>query len=86
MATLAPSLTRARRLVIKIGSALLVGSDGLNADWLRGLCDDVADWRRRGSDIVLVSSGSIALGRRVLDLPPGALPLKQAQAAAAVGQ
>ncbi|MCT4332205.1 glutamate 5-kinase [Paracoccus sp. YLB-12] len=86
MATLAPSLTRARRLVIKIGSALLVGPDGLNADWLRGLCDDVADWRRRGSDIVLVSSGSIALGRRVLDLPPGALPLEQAQAAAAVGQ
>lgn len=86
MAALAPSLTDARRLVIKIGSALLVGPDGLNADWLRGLCHDVADWRRRGADVVLVSSGSIALGRRVLELAPGALPLEQAQAAAAVGQ
>ncbi|WCR12193.1 glutamate 5-kinase [Paracoccus stylophorae] len=86
MAALAPSLATARRLVIKIGSALLVGADGLNAVWLRGLCDDVADWRRRGVDVVLVSSGSIALGRRVLDLGPGALPLEQAQAAAAVGQ
>ena len=85
-ALVAPLLTDARRLVVKIGSALLVGPDGLNAGWLRGLCDDVADWRRRGSDVVLVSSGSIALGRRVLGLPSGALPLEQAQAAAAVGQ
>ncbi|WP_371822365.1 glutamate 5-kinase [Paracoccus sp. C2R09] len=81
-----PALRDARRLVVKIGSALLVGDDGLRADWLRGLCDDVAEWRRRGTDVVLVSSGSIALGRRVLDLPQGALPLEQAQAAAAVGQ
>lgn len=86
MAALAPSLTNARRLVIKIGSALLVGPDGLRRDWLRGLCDDVAEWRGRGCDVVLVSSGSIALGRRVLGLPAGALPLEQAQAAAAVGQ
>lgn len=86
MATLAPSLTNARRLVIKIGSALLVGPEGLRRDWLRGLCDDVAEWRRNGCDVVLVSSGSIALGRRVLELPAGALPLEQAQAAAAVGQ
>lgn len=86
MAALAPSLTNARRLVIKIGSALLVGPDGLRRDWLRGLCDDVAEWRRNGCDVVLVSSGSIALGRRVLELPAGALPLEQAQAAAAVGQ
>ncbi len=81
-----PSLRGARRLVVKVGSALLVGPDGLRADWLRGLCDDVAEWRRQGVDVVLVSSGSIALGRRVLDLPQGALPLEQAQAAAAVGQ
>ncbi|MBU3030214.1 glutamate 5-kinase [Paracoccus marinaquae] len=86
MAALAPSLTGARRLVVKIGSALLVDENGLRADWLRALCDDVADWRRRGCDVVLVSSGSIALGRRVLDLPAGALPLEQAQAAAATGQ
>lgn len=86
MAALAPSLADARRLVIKIGSALLVGDGGLKEDWLRGLCDDVAAWRRRGSDVVLVSSGSIALGRRILGLPAGSLPLEQAQAAAAVGQ
>ena len=81
-----PDIAAARRLVVKIGSALLVGPGGLNTAWLRGLCDDVADWRGRGTDVVLVSSGSIALGRRVLGLPGGALTLEQAQAAAAVGQ
>ena len=84
--TKAPALADARRLVIKIGSALLVGPDGLASAWLRGLCDDVARWRQRGCDVVLVSSGSIALGRRVLGLPAGTLSLEQAQAAAAVGQ
>ncbi|RJE83842.1 glutamate 5-kinase [Paracoccus onubensis] len=82
----APALADARRLVVKIGSALLVGPNGLAGEWLRGLCDDVAIWRQRGCDVVLVSSGSIALGRRVLGLPAGALSLEQAQAAAAVGQ
>ncbi|MCQ0969991.1 glutamate 5-kinase [Paracoccus sp. TK19116] len=86
MAALAPALAEARRLVVKIGSALLVGAEGLNGAWLRALCDDVALWRQRGSDVVLVSSGSIALGRRVLGLPAGTLSLEQAQAAAAVGQ
>ncbi|MFV0408279.1 MAG: glutamate 5-kinase [Paracoccus sp. (in: a-proteobacteria)] len=86
MAALSPDIARARRLVVKIGSALLVGPEGLRSDWLRALCDDVADWRARGADVVLVSSGSIALGRRVLGLPGGALSLEQAQAAAAVGQ
>lgn len=86
MAALAPRLESARRLVVKIGSALLVGPEGLRADWLGALCDDVAEWRRRGVDVALVSSGSIALGRRVLGLPAGELALEQAQAAAAVGQ
>ncbi|WP_134725866.1 glutamate 5-kinase [Paracoccus luteus] len=86
MAALTPDIAAARRLVVKIGSALLVGPDGLRDDWLRGLCADVADWRRRGADVVLVSSGSIALGRRVLALPAGTLTLEQSQAAAAVGQ
>ena len=86
MASVSPDIARARRLVVKIGSALLVGPEGLRAEWLRALCDDVATWRRRGADVVLVSSGSIALGRRVLNLPAGALSLEQAQAAAAVGQ
>ena len=86
MASVSPDIARARRLVVKIGSALLVGPEGLRAEWLRALCDDVATWRSRGADVVLVSSGSIALGRRVLNLPAGALSLEQAQAAAAVGQ
>jgi glutamate 5-kinase len=81
------SLTGARRLVVKIGSALLVDrASGLRSDWLRGLALDVADARARGTQVVLVSSGSIALGRRVLNLPDGTLPLEQSQAAAAVGQ
>ncbi|MFC0279157.1 glutamate 5-kinase [Falsigemmobacter intermedius] len=83
----APDVTQARRLVVKIGSALLVDRvTGLRGDWLRGLAEDVAAARARGSDVVLVSSGSIALGRRVLGLPEGPLALEQSQAAAAVGQ
>ncbi len=87
MAALNP-LRDARRIVLKIGSALLVdGSTGtLREEWLRGLAADIADQRARGRDVMVVSSGSIALGRRVLDLPAGPLPLERAQAAAAVGQ
>jgi len=82
------SLAKARRLVIKIGSALLVdaATGTLKSDWLRALAQDVAQAKARGADVVLVSSGSIALGRRVLDLPRGDLALEQSQAAAAVGQ
>ncbi|MFM2392010.1 MAG: hypothetical protein RLZZ437_3565 [Pseudomonadota bacterium] len=82
----APDVLAAKRLVVKIGSALLVGPQGLKRDWLSALAQDVAEARARGSDVVLVSSGSIALGRRVLGLPAGALALEQSQAAAAVGQ
>ena len=81
-----PDIAGARRLVVKIGSALLVDDAGLREGWLRGLCADVAEWRARGADVVLVSSGSIALGRRVLGLQAGAPTLEQSQAAAAVGQ
>lgn len=81
------SLKTARRLVVKIGSALLVEGQGVvrNA-WLQSLADDVAGLCKGGVDVILVSSGSIALGRGVLGLAPGALPLEQSQAAAAVGQ
>ena len=83
-----PTLSAARRLVVKIGSALLVdaASGQLRAEWLAALAGDVARLRKRGCEVVLVSSGSIALGRRVLGLASGALPLEQSQAAAAVGQ
>ncbi len=78
----------ARRLVVKIGSALLVDgpSGALRLDWLRGLAADIAELRGRGRDVLMVSSGSIALGRRALSLPEGTLSLEQSQAAAAVGQ
>ena len=83
----APDVRAAKRLVIKIGSALLVDREsGLRLDWLRALALDVVEARARGADVVLVSSGSIALGRKVLGLADGPLALEQSQAAAAVGQ
>jgi glutamate 5-kinase len=74
--------------VVKVGSALLVdGAKGeLRRDWLASLCDDVAAMKNRGIAVVLVSSGSIALGRRLLKLPAGELRLEESQAAAAAGQ
>ena len=82
-----PDVRNARRLVIKIGSALLVDrATGLKQDWLAALALDVVEAKGRGADVVLVSSGSIALGRKVLGLPSGELTLEQSQAAAAVGQ
>ena len=81
------TLGDAKRLVVKIGSALLVDqSTGLRSSWLKSLAEDVASIRARGTDVIIVSSGSIALGRRVLNLPLTELPLEQSQAAAAVGQ
>ncbi|MEM6373763.1 MAG: glutamate 5-kinase [Pseudomonadota bacterium] len=82
------SLTDAKRLVVKIGSALLVDrvTGTLRTDWLAGLADDVAWLKGAGVQVVLVSSGSIALGRGVLGLPAQDLALEQSQAAAAVGQ
>ena len=78
----------ARRLVVKIGSALLVdhASGRVRSTWLNSLADDVAQLRSEGRQVVLVSSGAIALGRHVLKLPKGPLHLEQSQAAAAVGQ
>ena len=78
----------AKRIVVKIGSSLLVdGTSGaLKADWLDALADDIAALHETGKDVIVVSSGAIALGRNVLDLPKGALKLEDSQAAAAVGQ
>ncbi|WP_425046376.1 glutamate 5-kinase [Primorskyibacter sp. S87] len=82
------TLTGAKRIVVKIGSALLVERDSgqLRAEWLHSLAADVAWLKGQGADVILVSSGSIALGRGVLDLANTTLPLEQSQAAAAVGQ
>ncbi|MEM1363515.1 MAG: glutamate 5-kinase [Pseudomonadota bacterium] len=80
-------LSTAQRVVIKIGSALLVDhKTGLRKNWLAGIAADIATLRTAGCEVIVVSSGSIALGRRVLGLSDGALPLEQSQAAAAVGQ
>ena len=76
-----------RRIVIKIGSALLVDrKSGLKKAWLDAICADIAALRKQNVDVLVVSSGAIALGRTVLDLPSGALKLEESQAAAAVGQ
>jgi glutamate 5-kinase len=82
------TLTDAKRIVVKIGSALLVDrvTGTLRAEWLASLAQDVAWLKQSGTDVVLVSSGSIALGRGVLGLGLGTLALEQSQAAAAVGQ
>lgn len=76
-----------KRIVIKIGSALLVDrNSGLKAAWLESLCADITDLRRAGAEVLVVSSGAIAMGRTVLGLPAGGLRLEESQAAAAVGQ
>lgn len=80
-------LAKYRRIVIKIGSALLVDrKSGLKSAWLSSMCADIAALKANGADVLVVSSGAIALGRSVLDLPSGALKLEESQAAAAVGQ
>ena len=81
-------LTAARRVVVKVGSALLVDArtGRLNRAWLETLVEDLLRLRRRGQQVILVSSGAIALGRRHLDLADGPLRLEESQAAAAVGQ
>ncbi|MFN4090596.1 MAG: glutamate 5-kinase [Alphaproteobacteria bacterium] len=81
-------LAAARRIVIKIGSSLLVdaASGKLRHAWLEALGEDVARCAGRGQEVILVSSGAIALGRRHLGLPEGPLRLEESQAAAATGQ
>jgi glutamate 5-kinase len=83
-----PSLKDFRRIVVKVGSSLLVDSSagGLKREWLASLAADIAGLHKNKCDVLVVSSGAIALGRAVLKLPAGALKLEDSQAAAAVGQ
>ncbi|WP_112662319.1 glutamate 5-kinase [Microvirga flavescens] len=83
-----PDLRQFRRIVLKVGSSLLVdrARGRLNHAWLAALAEDIADLHARGADVLVVSSGAIAMGRTVLGLPPGPLKLEESQAAAAVGQ
>lgn len=80
-----PSLSP--RLVIKVGSALLVGAEGVRRAWVAGLVAEIAEARGRGQDVIVVSSGAIALGAATLGLEKGGRgSLADAQASAAVGQ
>jgi glutamate 5-kinase len=83
-----PELKSFRRVVVKVGSSLLVDSKAgaLRRDWLDSLAADIAALHKNKCDVMVVSSGAIALGRAVLKLPKGALKLEDSQAAAALGQ
>ena len=83
-----PRLTDFRRIVVKIGSSLLIDAQGgrLNEEWLASLAADIAALHADKRDILVVSSGAIALGRTVLKLAAGELALEDSQGAAAVGQ
>jgi glutamate 5-kinase len=83
-----PALADFRRIVVKVGSSLLVDANAgrLKEAWLASLAQDIARLHKDKRDIIVVSSGAIALGRSVLKLPKGALKLEDSQAAAAVGQ
>ncbi len=87
MAVGSQKLTHYKRIVVKIGSALLVDPQtGLRVEWLKSLINDVVELHKKGVEILLVSSGAIALGRTLLQLPKGALKLEESQACAALGQ
>src|SRR5581483_113323 len=83
-----PALTDFRRIVIKVGSSLLVDSSAgaVREAWLNALVDDIAGLHKDRRDVLVVSSGAIALGRSILKLPRGPLKLEDSQAAAAIGQ
>ena len=83
-----PDLASFRRIVVKVGSSLLVDSAAgkVREKWLASLAEDVAGLHAQGRDVIVVSSGAILLGRAVLKLPPGPMKLEDSQAAAAVGQ
>ncbi|TNE37175.1 MAG: glutamate 5-kinase [Alphaproteobacteria bacterium] len=78
-------LNQAKRLVIKIGSALLIQDGSVNRKWLASLAEDIADRCKQGQEVVIVSSGAIALGRGRIG-KKGPLRLEESQAAAAIGQ
>ncbi len=83
-----PELRQFNKIVVKVGSSLLVdrAAGALKQPWLDALVQDIAQLHARGADVLVVSSGAIALGRTLLGLPKGALRLEDSQAAAAVGQ
>jgi len=82
-----PQFTEMQRLVIKIGSALLIDANGrVNRDWLFNLAEDIANFRKTGQEVLIVSSGAVAIGSRVLGINTRRARLEDLQAAAAAGQ
>src|SRR5712675_1851057 len=83
-----PTIHDVRRIVVKVGSSLLIDAVAgrVKQAWLASLVEDIAALHREKRDLLVVSSGAIALGRAVLGLAPGPLKLEESQAAAAVGQ
>lgn len=79
-------LTQAKRIVVKLGSALVAGEDGPDTAWLAAFAADLARLRARGQQVLVVSSGAVALGRRRLKMGRRALTLPEKQACAAAGQ
>src|SRR3981189_1049563 len=77
-----------RLVLVKVGSSLLIDSDAgeVRTSWLAALAADLAKLHEGGRELLIVSSGSIALGRSRLKLPRGTLKLEESQGAAAVGQ
>src|SRR3954464_4700902 len=88
MSVKVPALADFRRVVVKVGSPLIVDAEAgrVKEDWLASLADDLAKLHRDKRDVLVVSAGAISLGRAVLKLPRGPLKLDDSQAAAAVGQ
>lgn len=81
------ALSEFRRLVIKVGSSLLIGDDDhVNRGWLEGLAEDIATLQGSGHEVLIVSSGAIAIGSTVLDINKQRARLEDLQAAAAAGQ
>lgn len=87
MSKLRKRVDQHKRIVIKIGSALLVDrSHGLKSEWLQSLCSDIAELKANGAEVLVVSSGAIAMGRTVLSATTKRLKLEESQACAAIGQ
>ncbi len=83
-----PQLRKAKTIVLKIGTSILVDSDTnlIKSDWLETFIQEIVELKNNGKNIIIVSSGSIALGKEVLKLGSKKLELDESQASAAVGQ
>ncbi|MCX5873410.1 MAG: glutamate 5-kinase, partial [Deltaproteobacteria bacterium] len=79
-------VSHVRRVVVKLGSSVVTTDKGLDRRIIRGLADEICDYRERGKEFIIVSSGAVAAGVRRMDLKEGARTIPQKQAAAAVGQ